>query len=31
MEEVVGEITDESDEDEELYRRIDSLTINATR
>ena len=27
MEEVVGEITDESDEDEELYRRIDSHTI----
>ena len=27
MEEVVGEITDESDEDEELYRRIDSETI----
>jgi len=27
LEEVVGEITDESDEDEELYRRIDSNTI----
>ncbi len=27
MEEVVGEITDETDEDEELYRRIDSHTI----
>jgi CBS domain containing-hemolysin-like protein len=27
MEEVVGEITDESDEHEELYRRIDSNTI----
>ncbi len=27
MEEVVGEITDESDEDEELYRRIDAHTI----